>query len=232
MSLKQMSLKQLLVVLAAFGALGSAGVSAQTVVPAAPTLPGTVPSTQVSATPVDPNLPSYTAMPASVPAAPVIPTPPVAPTTSRLYAGAGAAFGSNSAYGIVIGSTQVFSRFGAQVGVEYSAKTGAMLVDALLTFRPQLGLGIAGGKLRPYAGVGVGLSSSTPVTGTTTTVNGVTTTNSSVTDYTAQALLGSDYLFSNDIALYGEAGYRHAFSSKGEANGDGGLARLGIKFFF
>lgn len=144
--------------------------------------------------------------------------PPTAPLTSRLYAGAHTAFGETGAYGMVIGSTQVFGHFGAQATVEYSAKTGAMLVNALLTWRPQL----RAGRLQPYGGLGLGLSSSEPQYGSS----------GSVTDYTAQALLGSDYLLTSDIALYGEASYRHAFSDKGKANGSGALGRLGVKFFF
>ncbi len=197
------------------------------------TPPVTVPS--VTAPPVtvppaaapDPTLPSYTSTPAPY-VAPVIPKPAVAPVDSRLYAGAGATFGK-SAYGIVIGSTQVFGRFGAQAGVEYSTQTGAMLVDTLLTFHPR---GLTKSKLRPYVGVGLGLSSSAPVTGPIVTINGTTTNTPSVTDYTAQALVGSDFMLTSDIAAYAEGGYRHAFSSKGVANGAGALARLGIKFFF
>lgn len=183
--------------------------------------------TQVAPTVIDPTLPSYTTAPSNV--TPVIPKPPVAPVDSQLYAGAGATFGAHSAYGIVIGSTQVFGNFGAQVGVEYSAKTGAMLVDTLLTLRPRA---LSKGKLRPYLGVGLGLSSSAPIDSKPTVVNGVTTTTPSVTDYTAQALVGSDFMFTKDIAAYAEGGYRHAFSSKGVANGAGGLARVGVKFFF
>ncbi|AWN23359.1 hypothetical protein DKM44_09060 [Deinococcus irradiatisoli] len=198
----------------------SAQVSAQTTdsTPTPVPPPVAIPST-APVTPAAPAVP--------VPATP--PTPPVAPLTSRLYAGASVApslSGNGTAYGIVVGSSQVFGSFGAQVAIDYVTSSGAISVDASLLYRLKLA-----GKLQPYAGGGLGLTSSavtTPApTGTTQTA--ATTT---ATDYAANLIVGSDYLLTDSIALSGEAMYRAAFSSKGSANGAGLRGRLGIKFLF
>lgn len=172
-------------------------------------------------------------------AAPLLPpTPPSAPLSSRLYAGAsiapslsGGDSNSGTAYGIVVGSLQVFGPFGAQASVDYVTKSGAISVDALLLYRPSLD-----SKFQPYVGAGLGLTSSAvpggtpappPTTGGTT-IPAPTT----ATDYAAQVVLGSDYLLTDSIAAYAEAAYRSPFSSKGTANGAGLRGRLGIKFLF
>lgn len=162
------------------------------------------------------------------------PTPPPAPLSSRLYAGASVApsLGSGgTAYGIVVGSSQVFGPFGAQASVDYVTKSGAISVNALLLYRPKLE-----SKFQPYLGAGLGLTSSAisgsapappPTTGGTT-IPAPTT----ATDYAAQVVLGSDYLLTDSVAAYAEVSYRSPFSSKGAANGAGARGRLGIKFLF
>ena len=162
-------------------------------------------------------------LPAPPPASPAAPTPPAAPLISRLYAGASVIPGSGgTAYGIVVGSTQVFGALGAQVGVDYVTSTGALSVDALLLFRPTFT-----GRLKPYAGGGLGLTSSSDANAVSAT--GIVQT---ATDYAGQVAVGSDYLLTDSIAANGELSYRFPFSSKGTDNGGGLRARLGLKFLF
>lgn len=198
-------------------------------------------STSDPVVPVTPPVtPTTTPAPPAVttnPAAPVVPpTPAPAPLTSRFYAGASFApsfSGGGSAYGIVVGSSQVFGSFGAQAGVDYVTSSGALSVDAALLYRLNLM-----GRFQPYAGVGLGLTSSpaadqgTPPPGTAP--NGTVPTGSvkTATDYAAVLVVGSDYLLTDSIALSAEANYRAALSSKGVANGAGLRGRLGLKFLF
>ena len=200
----------------------------QQTTPALPT-PEDQNSPPADAAPADTAAPANTAAPTdsaipTTPAAP--PTPPAAPLTSRLYAGANVTFGSSTSYGIAVGSTQVFGAFGAQLDVDYVTVSGALSVDALLLYRPQLK-----GKFLPYAGVGLGLTSS-PDANPVTDSNGNLTPNQTATDYAGQVVAGADYLLTESIALGAEVGYRSAFSSKGTDNGTGARARLGLKFFF
>ncbi|WP_161882510.1 hypothetical protein [Deinococcus alpinitundrae] len=171
------------------------------------------------------------AAPTAPPAPITPPTPPVAPLSSRLYAGVSIApslSGGGTAYGIVVGSSQVFGSFGAQAAVDYVTSSGALSVDALLLYRPQLG-----GKLRPYLGAGLGLTSSASVSSTPTTpVNGVQPPVKTATDYAVLLALGSEYLLTDSIAASAEIDYRSPFSSKGTANGAGLRGRLGLKFLF
>lgn len=199
-----------------------AQVSAQTTPPTSDSPSPTPPTPAVSA-------PSSAPVTPVTPAAPLTPpTPPVAPLVSRLYAGASAApslGGGGTAYGIVVGSSQVFGPFGAQVAVDFVTASGAVSVDAALLYRLKLS-----GKFQPYAGGGLGLTSSavaatgTPQTGTSTTAT--------ATDYAAHLVVGGDYLLTDSIALNAEANYRAPFSSKGSANGAGVRGRLGVKFLF
>ncbi|GAA3995010.1 hypothetical protein GCM10022631_01380 [Deinococcus rubellus] len=172
------------------------------------------------------------AAPIAPPAPTLPPTPPVAPLSSRLYAGVSFApslSGAGTAYGIVVGSSQVFGSFGAQAAVDYVTSSGALSVDALLLYRPQFG-----GKLRPYLGAGLGLTSSTAAASTipTTPVNGIQPAVQTATDYAALVALGSDYLLTDSIVASAEIDYRSPFSSMGTANGAGLRGRLGLKFLF
>ncbi len=188
--------------------------AAQTTQTAVPNVPTTLPPVGTPATPVQP------------------PTPPAAPLSSRLYAGASYAPSLSSggtAYGIVVGSSQVFGPFGAQVAVDFVTASGAISVDTLLLYRPVLR-----GKLQPYLGAGLGLTSSAAAgSGTVTNPDGTASAAvKTATDYAAQIALGSDYLLTDSIAAYAEASYRSPFSAKGSANGAGLRGRLGIKFLF
>jgi len=199
--------------------LGQAAAQTTTPPVTSPTTVPTAPATNIAA-------------PVAPPAPPVPPTPPVAPLSSRLYAGVSVAPSLSSggtAYGIVVGSSQVFGSFGAQAAVDYVTSSGALSVDGLLLYRPQFG-----GKLRPYLGVGLGLTSSAAVASSTPTtpVNGVQPAVKTATDYAALAALGSEYLLTDSIAASAEIDYRSPFSSKGTANGAGLRARLGLKFLF
>lgn len=165
-------------------------------------------------------------------APPAPPTPPIAPLSSRLYAGVSIApsfSGTGTAYGIVVGSSQVFGLFGAQAAVDYVTSSGALSVDTLLLYRPDLG-----GKLRPYLGAGLGLTSSAAAASSTPTppVNGIQPPVKTATDYAALIALGSDYLLTDSIAASAEIDYRNSFSSRGTANGAGLRGRLGLKFLF
>ena len=167
------------------------------------------------------TLPSSATPGAPAPAA--APTPPAAPLISRLYAGASVMPGSGgTAYGIVVGSSQVFGPFGAQVGIDYVTASGALSVDALLLFRPTFT-----NRFKPYAGGGLGLTSSSAANSDIT--SGVV---QNATDYAGQVALGSDYLLTDSIAANAELSYRFPFSSKGTANGGGLRGRLGLKFLF
>ncbi len=199
--------------------------AAQTTTP--PVAPPVISPTTVPTAPA-----TNIATPVAPPAPPVPPTPPVAPLSSRLYAGVSVAPSLSSggtAYGIVVGSSQVFGSFGAQAAVDYVTSSGALSVDGLLLYRPQFG-----GKLRPYLGVGLGLTSSAAVASSTPTtpVNGVQPAVKTATDYAALAALGSEYLLTDSIAASAEIDYRSPFSSKGTANGAGLRGRLGLKFLF
>ena len=184
---------------------------------------------QLPATPPTPT--TNIAAPMAPPAPVTPPTPPVAPLSSRLYAGVSFApslSGAGTAYGIVVGSSQVFGPFGAQAAVDYVTSSGALSVDTLLLYRPDLR-----GKLRPYLGAGLGLTSSAAVPSTSATpVNGVQPAVKTATDYAALVALGSDYLLTESIAASAEIDYRSSFTSKGTANGAGLRGRLGLKFLF
>ncbi|WP_293911839.1 hypothetical protein [Deinococcus sp.] len=171
-------------------------------------------------------------------AAPLPTTPPVAPVapnTSRLYAGFSVApslSGGGTAYGIVVGSTQVFRSFGAQIGVDYDTRAAALSVDALVLYRPLLSGRFS--KLLPYAGAGVGLTSSPssaladPSKPATDPVN----LGKTATDYAGQFAAGGDYLLTDSITAGAEVSYRAPFSNKGVAAGEGLRARVGLKFLF
>ncbi|AZI41997.1 hypothetical protein EHF33_03875 [Deinococcus psychrotolerans] len=188
----------------------------------------TTPTQNTSSTPLPAPTPTNQATPA------LPPVPPPAPLSSRLYAGASIApslSGGGTAYGIVVGSSQVFGPFGAQASVDYATQSGALSVDTLLLYRPKLE-----SKFQPYLGAGLGLTSSAisgaapvppPTTGGTTVP-----APTNATDYAAQLVLGSDYLLTDSIAAYAEVSYRSPFSSKGSANGAGARGRLGVKFLF
>ena len=116
------------------------------------------------------------------------------------------------------------------MAVDFVTASGAISVDALLLYRPVLK-----GKLQPYLGAGLGLTSSAVAgSGSVTNPDGTTTAAAvkTATDYAAQLALGSDYLLTDSIAAYAEASYRSPFSAKGSANGAGLRGRLGIKFLF
>ena len=163
------------------------------------------------------------------------PAPPVAPNTSRLYAGFSVApslSGNGTAYGIVVGSTQVFGSFGAQIGVDYDTTAAALSVDTLLLYRPLLGGKFS--KLLPYAGAGVGLTSSPSATLADPSKPATDPVNvgKTATDYTGQLAAGADYLLTDSITAGAEVSYRTPFSNKGVSAGGGVQARVGLKFLF
>jgi opacity protein-like surface antigen len=172
----------------------------------------------------------------TAPALPVTPpVPPVAPNTSRLYAGFSVApslSGGGTAYGLVIGSTQVIGPFGAQLDAEYDTKAAALSVDVLALYRPVLGGSLA--KLLPYAGAGLGLTSSPSATLTDPSKPATDPVNvgKTATDYAAQVVAGTDYLLTDSIAAGAELSYRTPFSNKGNAAGGGTRARVSLKFLF
>ncbi|WP_424949389.1 S-layer homology domain-containing protein [Deinococcus sp.] len=163
-------------------------------------------------------------------------TPTTASNAGRLYVGANYNYsiGGNQtrgSYGAVVGSTQVIGPVGAQVSVDYEPTGGTINADLTATVHLN-----QGGALSPYAGVGLGLTSSK----TRSTANSdVAATTGTSTDYSVGGLVGVDYRFTDSLGVYAEAQGRYYITNngigtglQGNKSGFGSTAKAGLKFFF
>ncbi|WP_104990172.1 S-layer homology domain-containing protein [Deinococcus sp. NW-56] len=135
-----------------------------------------------------------------------------------------------ASFGGMVGTTSLVGPFGARVSADYKPGRNALSADVNAT----IGLN-TGTNIQPYAGVGLGLTSST---GRTTA-----TANTNVTDTYVNALVGVDFQVTNSIAAFVEGNGRYYLSSKGagsvqntntatDQRGFVPAVRAGLKFYF
>ncbi|EYB68723.1 S-layer protein [Deinococcus phoenicis] len=206
------------------GPAGPAGAAAVTPAPVDTTTTGTVTT----------ETPSTTVVIGDTTPAPVA-------TRGNLYAGVSASASSGACYlpnassgravnfctsfGGMIGSTQIVGPIGARVAAEYKPGRNAISADVNAMYHLNTGTNI-----QPYAGVGLGLTSSTSRTATSNT-----------TDTYVNALVGVDFQITNSISAFVEGNGRYYLSNKGTGalnttgTADKGFApsvKAGLKFFF
>ncbi|WP_102126893.1 S-layer homology domain-containing protein [Deinococcus planocerae] len=130
-----------------------------------------------------------------------------------------------ASFGGVIGSTQIIGPIGARVAADYRPGPNAISADVNAT------IGTTFGRFQPYAGAGLGLTSSrtrdTAATG-------------NVTDTYLSALIGVDFQITDSISAFAEADARYYLTNKGlgaaqdgtAARGFGNAVKAGLKFYF
>ncbi|WP_216327303.1 S-layer homology domain-containing protein [Deinococcus aestuarii] len=128
-----------------------------------------------------------------------------------------------ASFGGVIGSTQIIGPIGARVAADYRPGPNAISADVNAT------IGTTFGRFQPYAGAGLGLTSSRSRTATGNT-----------TDTYLSALIGVDFQITDSIAAFAEADARYYLTNKGvgaaqdatATRGFGNAVKAGLKFYF
>ncbi|BDP42530.1 SLH family protein [Deinococcus aetherius] len=203
----------------------------------APTTTGTDTTGTVTTTPA----PSTVVIGDTAPAA-------TAPTRGNLFAGVsigaasagslgncyipnanGRAVNFCASFGGMIGSTQIIGPVGARVAADYRPGANAISADVNATVATTFG------RFQPYAGAGLGLTSSrTRATAATPNPTG------NSTDTYVSALIGVDFQVTDTISAFAEADARYYLTNKGvgaaqdaaATRGFGNAVKAGLKFYF
>lgn len=131
-----------------------------------------------------------------------------------------------ASFGGMVGSTQLIGPFGARVAADYKPGNNAISADVNAMYHLNTGT-----NFQPYAGVGLGLTSSASRS----------SANTNATDTYVNALVGVDFQVTNSIAAFVEGNGRYYLSNKGTGalnttgatdKGFAPAVKAGLKFYF